>query len=806
MRALLMSVIAVFATGCTFGFQACSNDGDCGDAGAFECSSGFCIERSGTGGGDATGGGSTGGGSTGGGIQTGGGMNTGGGNCACSAWQTCESNACANVVVSIEEPSGMAAFGAQASVAMKVKVQTSQGADYTGSTIPVQVGSQAATTLSHTTGPYFEGNVTMPATASMVEITAGWAMANDVVTVSVVKCNDTCAEWTECHPSATGGSCDDLKLTLQWVTPDAGQSVGPNRPLVLSLSATRPDGGGFGGNIPFTLDGMPGVLTGSGLKTATVTTADAEQMSTLNAGWDAGLTMHAIRMFHVDRSGPMLTLAMDGGTYQRDGVAYARVNSDETLSDAGLTLAGVAMAPVDTALCGGGAACFRLEMWTPPMNTFETSLGVEVSGVDVFGNARSFPSAHSVDVTRLRWDRQTSPVQPVQALVVGADGTVYLGTNALGAGRVYALTLDGGVGPSSSIGDVQSLAFSGSRVFAAYNATTGFIGSVRASDLAEDTTFRCPGPGLSYSGIALMDGGAGAIWAVGSINSTNGTTGGKGCVYDPSIGPTAFANNMALLDSAEIPTLVRTSNNVIIHGGTASFITKTTTGFSWQPVDMSQALPVLGTAVEFSTDPSLPASGQALVGNQFLISGVGVGNRKLFAFDGGASSDLGNSTGDKGVAAIASSTRGFVGSGTGLLRFDPSSLGSPVSVAAAVGDNYLASPVLGASRNAAGELGYAVGQNGNLVVFEQGNASASWNYDLTTAQVLTHPTFDCNRTNAESKTGILYVGTSNGHVMAIVVDSPKLLDTAGAWPKYQRTQGNAGNDDAVFPINWPACQ
>jgi hypothetical protein len=36
----------------------------------------------------------------------------------------------------------------------------------------------------------------------------------------------------------------------------------------------------------------------------------------------------------------------------------------------------------------------------------------------------------------------------------------------------------------------------------------------------------------------------------------------------------------------------------------------------------------------------------------------------------------------------------------------------------------------------------------------------------------------------------------------VVVDSPRLLDTAGAWPKYQRTMGNAGNTDPAFPVNW----
>jgi hypothetical protein len=53
---------------------------------------------------------------------------------------------------------------------------------------------------------------------------------------------------------------------------------------------------------------------------------------------------------------------------------------------------------------------------------------------------------------------------------------------------------------------------------------------------------------------------------------------------------------------------------------------------------------------------------------------------------------------------------------------------------------------------------------------------------------------------------VLYVGAKNGAVEALIVDAPRLLDTAGAWPKYQRSAGNAGNDDTTnFKTNWPGC-
>jgi hypothetical protein len=73
--------------------------------------------------------------------------------------------------------------------------------------------------------------------------------------------------------------------------------------------------------------------------------------------------------------------------------------------------------------------------------------------------------------------------------------------------------------------------------------------------------------------------------------------------------------------------------------------------------------------------------------------------------------------------------------------------------------------------------------------------------------VYAHPTLDCNRRlgAATTTTGVLYVAASNGWVSAIIVDSPKLLDTTGAWPKFQRTAGNSGNSDAQrFELN-PGC-
>jgi hypothetical protein len=96
------------------------------------------------------------------------------------------------------------------------------------------------------------------------------------------------------------------------------------------------------------------------------------------------------------------------------------------------------------------------------------------------------------------------------------------------------------------------------------------------------------------------------------------------------------------------------------------------------------------------------------------------------------------------------------------------------------------------------------------MVFSQNagtNGSTDWGNVFSNQQtVLTHATLDCNRrpSAATGTTGLLYIASGAGKMVAIIVDSPK-LDDAALWPKYQRTAGNAGNSDtARFPLN-PGC-
>jgi hypothetical protein len=208
--------------------------------------------------------------------------------------------------------------------------------------------------------------------------------------------------------------------------------------------------------------------------------------------------------------------------------------------------------------------------------------------------------------------------------------------------------------------------------------------------------------------------------------------------------------------------------------------------------------------------------GQALLPDGGFLIGTapsGIGATDIFVTQwpnqGTTYLATGNLGGDAitGVPVVASASEAYAGHGSGLYRFDPSNLNASVLVIdGGTTDTFYLSPVLTKAKDGGVGQGYAVSNTGNVVAFTVGTSGGvAWTTALP-APVLTHPTLDCNRQSPTTKTGILYVGTKGGYVQAIIVDNPGLLDTAGAWPKYQRSAGNAGNDDLLnFPTNWPGC-
>jgi hypothetical protein len=312
----------------------------------------------------------------------------------------------------------------------------------------------------------------------------------------------------------------------------------------------------------------------------------------------------------------------------------------------------------------------------------------------------------------------------------------------------------------------------------------------------------------------LVNDSTSGVGAVGSVN------GSKACVYFPVASYVPFGTS-GWYDSYAVGTTTTPSaavNVIISNTGTsprASFLQlQPTVGANWQGVADFLGLQKNATTQPLTTSDVLPATGQALLPDGgFLIGAVSSGGgMDIFEapWPGGLPNvTSGNLGADKktGVPVVASASEAYAGHGGGLFRFDPSNLNaSTIVIDGGTTDTFYLSPILSKAKDGGVGQGYAVSNTGNLVVFELGSApGVAWT-SATGTSVVTHPTLDCNRQSPATRTGILYVGHDDGHVQAIIVDNPGLLDTPGAWPKYQRSAGNAGNDDLLnFPTNWPGC-
>jgi hypothetical protein len=615
------------------------------------------------------------------------------------------------------------------------------------------------------------------------------------------------------------------------LTPIGGPTHGAT-----TLAVQLDGGSAFFGTVPYVvLDGGAGSLTRSGDSwiAANVDLGPSDGTRVVVAGWRDG-GPNASLSVTVDVTGPTLSVVLPTGFSEakRDAVVPMLVESSESLLDAGVTFGGRLLQPTPGTCAplssAGVNRCFTLDFSQPPLLGLDGGFAVVLSGVDSLGNVTGGTDAGVVGVTRVRWT--SSVTGYVQAMAVGSDGTLYLGTSTTSS-TIHALSADSGVSlrdAGAAFGEVQSLAVgrynNADVVFAAYNTTTANIGAVWGSDLTS-LSGTCNGASGSktYAGLALYQTSGLLPVAVGTTNAVGTSVAGRSRVwiYTPNGAALPIvATSQNDFDSAAVPTSLVTAANVVISKSTtsptASFLRQdisgnVTAGAWWQPVtlaaDGSGGTP--GTALQIGNDPASLAFGQALVGTTpLLAAGLNASSRQLFwgqspGLDGGT---LATPTVDKGVPAIVSATEAYVGSGNALVRFSPSFLDAG-TLSLALNNPVRTSPVLTAP-SADGGLaqGYVVSRGGELLVFGLGTAGQQWTAQLPgNPTVLTHPTLDCNR--ARPGTGILYVGTQAGTVTAIIVDNPKLLDDAGVWPKYQRSAGNAGNDDLNnFPTNWPSCQ
>lgn len=535
---------------------------------------------------------------------------------------------------------------------------------------------------------------------------------------------------------------------------------------------------------------------------------------------DAGFSDSAT--VNVDTRGPDLSATLPSVVQQRDEIFTLQLVSTEPVQMASVDvrLNGTRLVAASGA-CATNAGCWTVDLSLPTLDALTGNFTLTATAADLVGNSKA-STLGMVSVTRKRWEVVVTGSEEIRgAPAVGIDGTLFLGSRATDqAGSLWAINVDGGVKTSiTALGAVLSLATetsidAGLVYYTSNDSSGGQLGARLASDLTRPpgvlvaTTGNTNSP--TYSALALVAKSPSEVGAIAAFNAASLAS--RVVIYGSASAPDAVPGvSGSTFDFAPVPASVPVASNIVVRGSEAYFLTALAgSGLNWHPVTGLNATLAAGTAVALETGGNdCCLVGQAVLGNGSLIGGTTVGARKLYTAPPAMSGTLGVVV-DNGVPAVASSSVAFVGRGNDLFRFNPSSLsGAGVALKSGVGV-IRTSPVLAKARvGQTSGLGYAVTSLGNLVVFAQDGSADSaldWGSVFTSSStVYAHPTLDCNRRAgaATSTTGILYV-VNSGRVSAIVVDSPSLLDTAGAWPKYQRTAGNAGNTDARFALN-PGC-
>ncbi len=812
-----MTVMVVSGCVCT---RPCEKNSDCDNGGVCSDTYHFCVTP-------------TDGGSDGGQVGPGDGGKIDAGRDSgvleptcpspCAAWESCEDSAsgplCRLLKVSFERPADGDVFDAGETVQFVIRARTTDGGE-TGKYVPLtsSYGSSQMAVAGNNTP------VTLPTDAgSMFTFTAGWANASHAaISISARYCAAAlqCQSWEECIASPTGGACTS-DLSIQWQSPAANTRLTAGQSVGARVTLSKADGGSPRvASVPVNIESFNTVFTCVGASCSGMVTLPApDGTKSAVAGWSGGPT--ASLALVRDSVGPTLGLVLntDGGAQQRDAIVAAVLTSNEALSDAGLTLQGAAISRAPDTDCPnftsvpGAAACFVLDLSKPSMPNITGGIPIEVSATDLATNS-SLVSSNQLAVTRVRWSAHPtdSGVDIVQALAVGSDGQLFVGFNRDPSnGYIHKLdSLTGRSTASISAGSVQSISVTPQLVYYAANAGAG--GSVAALNADNLTSTGlaagCAGAagGLTYSGIALGRVQGNTI-SIGSINGTLLSLTPKACIYDAVNGSTAVT--VAGVDAAPVSTVASptTATGIVFRGGVISVLNRII-GSYWRTFTVGASTVTPLTSNQLGTDIGDIAAGQALSSNGFVIGGNNATARRIFLgrFDGGLES--GPDSEDTGVPAITSDDEGYVGRGSDLVRFNPQTLDDLVAISFGGNEFVRTSPVLGRTQQSGQPgWGYAVSNGGTLMAFRLGASTQQWTSKAFSAgQILTHPTLDCNRAAPASKTGVLYVGASDGTVKAIIVDSPGLLDTPGAWPKYQRSAGNAGNDDtADFPTNWPGC-
>jgi outer membrane protein assembly factor BamB len=656
-------------------------------------------------------------------------------------------------------------------------------------------------------------------------------------------CFSASAEGNACAPACAPYQACTLsnvcvpRYTALVVTPGDGGVVGAGP---VEVRAELVVGAGFAGNFPERLNfnvagsgGGAGVTLASapgseGVYTTQWTPAGEGEFLLTAAYPEAGGPSTTVRLT-ADTTGPSFVVFVppadagvaDGGTtygdpalanaWRRDQVVPVEIRTNEPHLDVGTvtvallgtdggTAPAVAVTPSSGACDAGFCGVAQLNLWEPPFEAFRGTMTIAVQGEDTVGNSGS--GSENINVTRWKWTFDGAAGAIRSGPAIGAEGTVYLGTNASSSGKVFALTPEGTLRWESPVGAVVGGpvvgAFDGGTELVyvgANSANEGTLYALHGGDGGTRQTCNAPN-GAFEGGLALGKTTTAQVETAVSVYNSNtgaiivGIRPGAS-VPCPLIESPATGEQIPVI-TAGTPVVMQ--NDSIFFAGSASGAPKITSyAFgsgvprnSWpvNPPAVTRSLALVGSdliggaaATDFVAGGlfKIPQEGAADV-TRLFPAGTAWSSR-VFSLAVGS--------------ALETPDNVFFGSEpTGSINFHRLNLTSAAVQTASSSPAIRATPVVGVNGNV-----YTATTNGTVRAWSADTLSPQWTLSPGLGTVDASPTLDCPRDASgalvSGSHGVLYVPVV-GKLYAFVVDS-RGLDTSAPWPKYQHDSRNTGN-------------
>jgi len=445
----------------------------------------------------------------------------------------------------------------------------------------------------------------------------------------------------------------------------------------------------------------------------------------------------------------------------------------------------------DAGYCG----TYTLNLWDPQLKAFRGQYMLVVNGNDTSGNVGMGDAG--LPVTRWKWSYNLSPAVPIKASpAIGSAGRVYVGNSS---GKFVGLAPNGVpdwtfTGAPINVSPAVGVAAQGREVV--YVAGSGTMGQLIAVDGSDGGIIdSCLLQGDYKGSLAL-----GPTTVAGStLESAFGVLSAASVEELVAFRPDAGASKCRDFSGAPV---ISTESSVLVNNGSVYYGDATGEVQSFQFSNGNWSMRAGWPALVNVSPRSLAfVNGSVLGGGNsgFLRGGV----FSLNDADGGIGWTWSGQETYNPVVDV---------SGAVLIGTMGAAVTSATLQSVANGDAGVSAPgVRGVSRGTPvlGNGGFVYSANyGGAIQCWKGSLVPEWEVDdpARLGNIEASPTLDCPR-DAQGRVvsgpwGVLYVGSNNGQLFAVIVDS-RGIDTTAPWPKYQHDPRNTGN--AQTPLSQFAC-